>query len=474
MTQHDTSKTVIPVLLAGGSGTRLWPLSRKSNPKQFAAFHQDKSLFQMTALRFSNSQYIDYALPITITHSDFRFVSTSQLNDVGIDPGPILIEPMAKNTAPAILAASFHALQTDPEAILIVTPTDHLVDEPDTFNKAVSLGLEYLNDEQIVVFGIKPTHAETGYGYLETGNALSADVKEIMRFVEKPEKTHAEMMLAKGNYLWNAGIFLFRAKDMVTLFQKYSCDFVEPVRQSVLQAKADLGFLRLDKTFWSKLHSQSIDYAIMEQHNKMAGICYAGSWSDLGDWNAIWQNMPHDKDGVALSRNAHVLNCKNSLVRSESEHQHIVGIGLEDILAVAMPDAVLVCHKNHTQDVKKIVSELVSSDVRQSELSSKTYRPWGWYETLFDAPHFQVKSIMLLGGSSLTLHKHHHRSEHWVIVQGEAEVTIGDSVQTVIQGQSVCIPQGICHRLQNKNDNPTFIIEVQTGSYVGEEDIERM
>jgi len=464
---------IIPVLLAGGSGTRLWPLSRKSYPKQFSQIISDNSLFQQSALRLTSSKKVKFGSHITLTNSDFRFVVGEQLQAVGIDPGSIIIEPESKNTAPAILSASLFAYKQNNDAVLLVAPSDHVISDKNKFHDAVSIGLKEAQKGKMITFGMPPTHPETGYGYLELETVSSNTVVNLVCFVEKPDKDRAKEMLSMGNYLWNSGIFLFRAKDMIEAFNKYTPKLLSTIQEAFDKAKPDLGFLRLDPETWSSCEDVSIDYAIMEKAENLSVVKLSTGWSDLGDWNSVWREMGPDKNGVSLSSNGYALECINTLLRSESEHQVVVGLGLKDIIAIAMPDAVLIAHKNMAQDIKKVVTTLKTKNINQAEIFPKDYRPWGWFERLAISDRFQVKRIYVNPGAAISLQSHHHRSEHWVVVEGTAKVVIDDEVQLVTEGESVYIPLGAVHRMENPGKLPIILIEIQTGSYLGEDDIIR-
>ena len=466
---------VYPVLLVGGSGARLWPISRKSYPKQFYNLIGDKTLFQSSAQRLTSSETLEFAPHIILTNSDYRFIIGEQLLEVGIDPGAILIEPAAKNTAPAILAASMFMQAKDKDAVLLVAPTDHVIPQTDDFHAAIKVGLSHVEKQKMVTFGTKPTHPATGYGYLELSiNTLddygSCDLKT---FVEKPNVQKAKDMLAAGHYLWNAGIFLFRAQDMIDAFRIYAPETLDLVTQSVDGASADLGFLRLASEPWSELQDVSIDYTIMEKAQNLVAVPYNSKWSDLGGWDAVWSESNPDSSGNVTTKTAHAIECSNSLLRSESSTQQIVGIGLNDIMAIAMPDAVLVAAKDRAQDVKKAVELLKAKDIAQAEMFPKDYRPWGWFESLVLGDFFQVKRIFVKPGASLSLQSHKYRSEHWIVVEGTAQVTIDDNIKSVSEGQSVYVPLGSKHRLANQTKIPMVLIEVQIGKYLGEDDIVR-
>ncbi len=467
---------VTPVLLCGGSGTRLWPLSRKSYPKQFTELTGTQTLFQASALRLSGHQgAVDYARPIIVTGSDFRFIVTEQLTEVGIDPGPILIEPEGRNTAPAVLAAALYLHAQDPEAVMLVAPSDHVIPDGAAFAEAVEAGLAAVADGRLVTFGITPDRPETGYGYLRLTAKPdgSGKAQPLGGFVEKPDAARAAAMLAEGNFLWNAGIFLFRARDIVAAYKAYADDMVAPVAEALDQGHADLGFFRLAPEPWHRAPDISIDYAVMEKAQTLSVVPFGAGWSDLGGWDAVWREAGPDAAGVATAGPATALDCRDTLLRSESEALEIVGIGLENIIAVAMPDAVLVAHMDRAQDVKKAVEALKAKGAKQADTLPRDYRPWGWYESLVVGGRFQVKRIVVHPGAALSLQSHHHRSEHWIVVEGTAKVTVDEDVKLVTENQSVYIPLGAVHRMENPGKVPMVLIEVQTGAYLGEDDIIR-
>ena len=467
------AKVITPVLLAGGSGMRLWPLSRKSYPKQFSSIIDDTSLFQQSALRLISSKHVEFQSPITMTTADFRFIVGEQLQGVGIEPGPILIEPEGRNTAPAILAASTYAFNKDPEAILLVSPSDHVVSDVDALHHVINNGLLSISEGKIVTFGITPTRAETGYGYLELSMPTSGNAVALSRFVEKPDVISAQKMLEAGTYLWNSGIFMFRAVDMIEAFERHAPGMLSPVRKAIDDGNLDLDFLRLDPVAWGYCENISIDYGIMEHAENLVVIPFSSTWSDLGNWDAVWHKMGPDKNGVATSANAHAIDCKNTLLRSESDAIEIVGLGLKDIVAVAMSDAVLVAHNDRVQDVKTIIAKLRSKNIAQAEIFPKDYRPWGWFEIIANGKGFKVKRIFLKPGASISLQKHLRRSEHWIIVAGTAQVTVNDDINIVKVDQSVYVPIGATHRIENPTEEIITLIEVQIGSYLGEDDIVR-
>ncbi len=464
---------ITPVLLCGGAGTRLWPLSRKSFPKQFTALTGTQSLFQASALRLSGP---GFAPPVVITASDFRFIVTEQLSMAGIDPGAILIEPSARNTAPAILACALHAAQSDPDALLLVAPSDHVIPDVAAFHATVAAGIEAARAGRIVTFGIRPTRAETGYGWLELATApqdFAPRVLDLAGFVEKPDATRAARMLAEGRFLWNAGIFLFTARTMIEAFRTHAPALLPPVQASVDQARADLGFLRLAPEPWAGAEEISVDYAVMERAANLCVVPFAETWSDMGDWAAVWRESGPDAAGVVQGGHVTAIDCENTLLRSEAEGLELVGIGLRNLVAIAMPDAVLIADTARTQEVKLAVSALKSRGARQAETFPRDHRPWGWFETLVLGERFQVKRIVVHPGAALSLQSHVHRSEHWIVVSGTARVTVDGTVQLLTENQSVYIPLGAIHRMENPGRVPMVLIEVQTGVYLGEDDITR-
>ncbi len=461
---------ITPVLLCGGSGTRLWPLSRKSYPKQFSALMGATSLFQASAARLAGP---DYAAPVVVTADAFRFIVTEQMAQAGIATGAVLIEPAGRDTAPAVLAAALHLAATDPDGLMLVAPSDHVIPDSDAFNATVAAAVPAAQAGQLVTFGISPDRPETGYGYLEMATAPTGEITPLplKAFVEKPDAQTAAAMLVEGRYLWNAGIFLFSVKSIVAAFNTYAPDMVKAVQAALDAAQSDLGFTRLDPAAWEGAEAISIDYAVMEKADNLSVVPFTGRWSDLGDWAAVWRET--ETNGVSLSGPATAIDCTNTLLRSEVEGQVIVGIGLDDIVAIAMPDAVLISHKGRTQEVKQAVAALKEKQAPQAETFPKDHRPWGWFESLVVGERFHVKRIVVHPGAALSLQSHHHRSEHWIVVEGTAKVTIDDEIKLVTENQSVYIPLGAVHRMENPGKVPMALIEVQTGTYFGEDDIIR-
>ncbi|MBD3804730.1 MAG: mannose-1-phosphate guanylyltransferase/mannose-6-phosphate isomerase [Thioclava sp.] len=463
---------ITPILLAGGSGTRLWPLSRRSYPKQFTPMIGEETLFQDSARRLSGAGFAD---PVILTNAEFRFIVTEQLSAIGQEPGAVLLEPAGRNTAPAILAAALWLAQDDPDALILVSPSDHVIPDAEAFHKAVASGVPAARNGKLVTFGVTPDRPETGYGYLELVEDARAQGGPIplRRFVEKPDAVSAQRMCESGRHLWNAGVFLFSAKAIVAAFEQFAPQLLAPVTDAVARARADLGFLRLDPTAWAEAEEISIDYAVMEKSPDLVVVPFAGGWSDLGDWEAVRRSLPGGRDGVALSGAATAIDCRDSLLRSEDSGLEIVGIGLEGIIAIAMPDAVLVADRSRSQDVKQAVSALKARNAGQATTFPRDHRPWGWFESLVTGDRFQVKRIVVNPGAALSLQSHHHRAEHWIVVQGTAKVTVDDHVNLVTENESIYIPLGAVHRMENPGKVPLTLIEVQTGIYLGEDDIIR-
>lgn len=463
-----------PVLLCGGSGTRLWPLSRKSHPKQFVKLLGEESLFQAAARRLSG---IGFAAPSVVTGSDFRFMVVEQLAAVEIAPQNILIEPSARNTAAAICAAAVALHAKNGDSLMLVAPSDHVIADAEQFRSTVEAAVQTALDGQIVTFGIRPDRAETGYGWLELTAPPASDfapaAQPLKSFVEKPDAETAKALLSGGMHLWNAGIFLFSTSSILSAFAEFAPETLSKVHNAFSAAETDLGFTRLAAELWSTLEDISIDYAVMERAPNLSVMPYGGSWSDLGDWQAIWREGEADSAGVVKSGPSIALDCKNTLLQATSGTQTLVAMGLEDIIAVAMPDAVLVAHKDRAQDVKIAVTKLKENGATQAETLPRDYRPWGWYESIALGPRFQVKRIVVNPGAALSLQSHNYRSEHWIVVEGTAKVTIDNDVKTVTENQSVYIPLSAVHRLENPGKLPLTLIEVQAGSYFGEDDIIR-
>lgn len=462
-----------PVLLCGGSGTRLWPLSRKSYPEQCVKLMGEESLYQASARLPSGDSF---AAPSIMIAADFRFIVIEQLAALLIAPADILIEPSAKNTTAAICAAALTLEARSPGALMLIAPSDHVIPDAARFRAAVQAATSATEAGQLVTFGIRPNRAETGYGWLELSDPTSnfAPVAQPLRsFVEKPDQTKADELLASGTHLRNAGIFLFATTAILTAFSVHASDVLSATRAAFDAAEKDLSFTRLAPAPWEELPNISIDYAMMERAPNLAVVPYAGVWSDLGDLQAVWRDANPDSNETVKAGRSTALDCHGTLLQATSETQELVGIGLTDIIAVAMPDAVLVAHKDRAQEVKEVVAALKAKGAPQAETLPRDYRPWGWYESLVIGPRFEIKRIVVHPGAALSLQSYYHHAEHWIVVEGAAKVTAGADVKLVGENQSVYIPVGAVHRMENPGKVPLTFIEVQTGSYLGEDDIIR-
>lgn len=469
---------ITPVILCGGSGTRLWPLSRKSYPKQFAPLAgAEHSLFQAAAGRLAGAAEGQIAPPVVVTGEEFRFIAAEQLAEIGQQDATLLIEPTARNTAPAVLAAALWLEAADPEALMLVMPSDHVIPDAAGFAETVARAVPAAQAGRIVTFGIAPHRAETGYGWLDpvppAPGETDQSVRPLRGFVEKPDTARAEAMLDAGGYLWNAGIFLFSAATLRAAVSAHLPELLDPVAAAVAGARADLNFYRLDPVPWARVPEISIDHGVMERAENLSVAPYDGAWSDLGDWEAVWRQAGPDARGVVTEGPATALDCDTTLLHSGADGLEVVGLGLKDTVVVALPDAVLVADASRTQEVRDVVDTLKVKRARQAETFARDYRPWGWFETLALSERFQVKRIVVKPGGALSLQSHLHRAEHWIVVEGTAQVTVGNEARLVAESQSIHIPLGARHRLENPGKVPVVLIEVQTGTYLGEDDIIR-
>ena len=463
-----------PVILCGGSGTRLWPSSRKAYPKQFTPLIGPDSLYQMTLKRFSGASF---AAPLIMTGDEFRFMATDQAAALGLSDARVVVEPEPRDTAPAILTAAL-MLEATPEDRMLVLPSDHVIGDVPGFLKAIEAGAAAAEGGALVTFGVTPDRPETGYGYLELpGQAAEGRAIALKSFREKPDLKTAKSFVNAGSYLWNAGIFLFRVADIIAAFETHAPDLMAPCRAAIETGNEDLNFFRLGADAYGGARKVSFDYAVMEKAETVLAVPISVGWSDLGAWDALWTagtaDGAADPDGVVTAGAVTALDCADSYLRSEDDTMQLVGVGLKNVVAVAMRDAVLVADKSRAQDVKMVVETLRAAGASQADHYPRFHRPWGWYETLCLGARFQVKRIMVKPGGVLSLQSHRHRSEHWVVVEGTAEVTVGDEVKLVTENESVYIPLGAVHRMANPGKLPMYLIEVQTGSYLGEDDIVR-
>ncbi|MGI8527048.1 MAG: mannose-1-phosphate guanylyltransferase/mannose-6-phosphate isomerase [Pseudolabrys sp.] len=459
---------IIPVLLAGGAGTRLWPVSRDALPKQFLPLIGDKSSYQETLLRVRDPMF---AAPIVITGPDFHFFAKRQAEEIGID-ATVVIEPIRRDSGPAIGAATAVARARDPQAVVLALAADHIILDVLPFLAACQAGRAAAEDGRIVTFGIKPNEPKTSYGYILPGEVLGQDsVRAVKRFVEKPDAATAARYL-RENYLWNSGNFLFRADVFLAELAKLEPDIASAVEAAVAGAKTDLGFLRLDPEAFSRAPQKSVDYAVMEKTDRAAVVTGEFRWSDIGSWDALFEIMPRDADSNVVQGPVIAIDSQNCIIHAGDRLTAVVGVN--DLVVVSTPDAVMVIPRARAQEVRELVVKLKEQKRQEASVHRRVHRPWGYYESIDLGDRFQVKRIVVNGGGVLSLQRHQHRAEHWVVVRGTAEVTIGDKVSTVHENESVYIPIGSVHRLANRGKIPLELIEVQTGSYLGDDDIVRL
>lgn len=460
------------VILSGGSGTRLWPLSRASYPKQLIPLVGDISLLQRTGLRSVAIPEVDGVL--VVCNQDHRFIVADQLQTQGIDPLAILLEPIPRNTAPAVALAAMQsqALSGQEDNIILVFPSDHLISNTQAFRAAVEKAIGIAEIGRLVTFGVPPTMPATGYGYIKRGSELEPGVSTVDRFVEKPELEVARKYCADGNYAWNSGMFAFRCDTYLDELNAFRPDIFEACRQSFESRFEDLDFSRMGKDAFVDCPSDSIDYAVMEKTSKAVVISMDADWDDVGSWNAVMDSGEKDTEGNVVQGDVRTLDCRNTYLRA-SDGRLVTAIGVEDLLIVDTPDTLLVAHRDHAQKVKDIVTNLQAEGRTEATTHRKVYRPWGSYETVDLAPRFQVKRIIVNPGQRLSLQMHHHRAEHWIVVGGTALVTRDDESFQLTENQSTFIPLGAKHRLENPGKVPLEMIEVQSGSYLGEDDIVR-
>lgn len=456
---------IVPVILSGGSGSRLWPKSRKAYPKQLHNLYGDFTMLQHTFNRVAH-----IAAPMVVCNDAQRFMVADQLSEVCSQKPTILLEPVGRNTAPAIAAAALKAVEGTPDAILVVLPADHQIKDESAFRVALERAVEKAASGKLVAFGVVPTHAETGYGYI---NALSESDTgaEIRKFVEKPNKETAEQYVSSGEYFWNSGMFVFSAKTFIEELNKFEPEIVTACRESIEGSSEDLDFIRLEEKAFSKNKDISIDYAVMERTEAAWCISLSCGWSDLGSWQSLWENSDRDQDGNVVSADSYMVNCENTLLQSEGKL--VAAIGLKDIAIIDTDDAILAVNLNQTQDVKKVVNWLKENQRGEFNFHREVHRPWGCYDSIDSGDRYQVKRIEVKPGASLSLQMHHHRAEHWIVVTGTALVQRGEEEILLSENQSVYIPLGEKHRLTNPGKVPLQLIEVQSGSYLGEDDIVR-
>ena len=462
--------TLVPVILSGGVGSRLWPLSREDYPKQLLNLCGANSLLQDTVTRLDGLP--DKATPLVVCNEIHRFLVAEQLRNIGVHTPRIILEPVGRNTAPAVAAAAFYVFNTQTDALILILPSDHLIAQTETFRRAVEAAIPLALNNYLVTFGIVPTRPETGYGYIKAAAQLGETVGfAVENFVEKPDLPTAEQFLSSGDYYWNSGMFLFKAKHYLLELQKFAPDIFGACRQAVDNAIEDKDFFRLDEASFRASPSNSIDYAVMEHTESAAVVPLDAGWNDVGAWSSLWDVSPHDDNGNCSTGDVLVENVHNCYLRAE--HRLIAAVGLENHIVIETADAVLVAHKDQVQDVKMIVERLKQSQRTEANLHRKVYRPWGSYENIQVEPRYQVKHIIVKPGASLSLQMHYHRAEHWIIVKGTAQITRDTERFVLSENQSTYIPLGVKHRLANPGKLPLELIEIQAGSYLGEDDIVR-
>jgi len=460
---------ITPIILAGGVGSRLWPASRKSFPKQFVPFLKNESLFAEALKRSDQSEFLE---PIVITANEYRFVVNQLLKKSG-QSATVLLEPVGRNTAPAILGAVYYMLKQRGDALVLVMPSDHYIPNREAFRDMVLKGAQAADNGSIVTFGVNPTRPETGYGYLEVEKTEKAEEYRVLRFHEKPDVGRAIEMLSQESFLWNSGIFLFKASNVLALAKRLNPQLVASVESAIDNVDLDSFGFQINCNKWERIQNISFDYAIMEKAENIRCIGFDGVWSDLGDWSAIKSHLSNDQSSNATTENADQIDCTDSLLWSNSENIHLVGLGLKNIVSIVTDDAVLIADASRSQDVGSTLARLREKGVFQADKHRKDYRPWGWFESLVNKQSYQVKRLYIYSGAALSLQSHQHRSEHWVVVSGEATVVIEDEVMILQTNDSVFIKAGQKHRLSNNSNQTLVIIEVQTGSYLGEDDIVR-
>ena len=461
---------IVPVILSGGSGTRLWPLSRSGYPKQFLGVTEERTMFQLTLARLTGLAGVQP--PIVVGNENHRFILGEQLHALKIKAQAILLEPVGRNTAPAIAAAAAAAMANGTDPLLLILAADHVITDVAAFHKAVEAGVPAAEAGALVTFGIVPTAPETGYGYIQVQERVSgAQAIDVTAFVEKPDLATAQQYLADGRHLWNSGMFLFKASELMAELEKFSPEVARAASEAVAKAKSDLDFLRLDKEAFSASPEDSIDYAVMEKSDKVKVVPLLAGWSDVGAWNAVWDVAAKDPDGNATRGDVLLQGARNSYVHAD--HRLVAVIGLDDVMVIETSDAVLVASKGAVQDVKKIVDRLKADGRKEAGLHREVFRPWGSYDSIDQSDRYQVKRITVNPGQKLSVQMHHHRAEHWVVVSGTARVWLGDKEVLLTENQSTYIPVGVVHALENPGKIPLELIEVQSGAYLGEDDIVR-
>lgn len=462
---------MIPLILSGGSGSRLWPLSRKLYPKQFLALTGSATMFQQTLKRLALE---GMGKPIVVCNEEHRFIVSEQLAAIDCKAQSILLEPFGRNTAPAVAIAAMHLIAEGRDELLLVLPADHVIEDLQVFHTALGVARKAAEQGEMVLFGVPAERAETGYGYIKTGGAkstLSAGVLKVEQFVEKPDLATASRFVAQGDYFWNSGMFLFRCSRYLEELQRHDPDIYDTCQLALSRSKADLEFIRIDPGSFECCPDNSIDYAVMEKTDRACVVPLAAGWNDVGSWSALWDVQDKDSNGNSHAGDVVMHDSHNCLVHSQSKLVTLVG--LDDMVVVETKDAVMVAHKDRVQDVKQLVNTLTAQGRTEAQDHCQVYRPWGSYDSIDNGNRFQVKRIVVKPGASLSLQKHHHRAEHWIVVSGTARVTCDEKSFLLWENQSTYIPIAAIHRLSNPGKIPLEIIEVQSGSYLGEDDIER-
>lgn len=460
---------ILPVIMAGGSGTRLWPLSRTLFPKQFLALHGELTMLQETVQRIAGRAM---ERPSIICNEEHRFIVAEQLREQDVTPSSIILEPAGRNTAPAIALAAIQARAAGDDPILLVLAADHVIEDTHAFHEAVSNATELADNGRLVTFGIVAHKPETGYGYIKRGNKINHLAFHVDSFVEKPDAATAQEYIDSGEYYWNSGMFMFRASRYLEELENYRPDILRDCQQALAGAKADLDFVRVDKDAFMACANESIDYAVMEKTRDAAVVSLDASWNDVGSWCALWEVTQKDPHGNAFRGDVMLEDSQGCLVHAS--HKLVATVGLKDIVVVETKDAVLVVDKNKVQQVKKIVRRLQQEERPEFKHHRQVYRPWGHYDSLSNGHRYQVKCITVKPGAKLSLQMHHHRAEHWVVVCGTAKVTLGEETFLITENESTYIPIGMIHSLENPGKVPLELIEVQSGSYFGEDDIIRL
>ena len=458
-----------PIILSGGSGTRLWPLSRKMRPKQFLNLHGQTSMFSDTLRRVQGS---NFAAPTIVCNNDHRFLVAEELRAMDITARSIILEPVARNTAPAIAVAAHQLAKHDREALMLVLSSDHLVGDVEIFKETVMSAVELAQSNFLVIFGVVPEGLETGYGYIRKGLEIGEAGFRVDEFVEKPDASSAEIYINSGQYYWNAGIFLFTAGAFLDELENFNPEVSQSAEEALNEAETDLDFLRLNPEIYETAPRISIDYGVMERTSRSVVFPLETPWRDIGSWSSLWELGPRDSDGNVTTGNTLVIDSKNNLLRSQT--LLVAALGIENLIVVATDDVVLVIPKDRAQEVRDIVSDLETLARPETINHTSVYRPWGYYQNLEEADDFLVKRIVVNPGARLSLQFHKHRAEHWVVVKGAARVTNGTRTIDLYENQSTYIPIGTPHRLENAGTEPLHLIEVQSGDYIGEDDIVRL